>query len=144
MGEQERAKGTSTVSCARLSSPPDLSRYGADVERWPRSWMGVDKDLLPGEKMVAYFRPFLEYLVQSNLSRKTIRKHAINLWVLGGEIIRDLNLTPSLRKRPVEQLVFKVAENGGCLLYHCDSEEEQRSFDSTCRKLYRFLKQTAR
>ena len=106
--------------------------------------MGVDKDLLPGERMVAYFRPFLEYLVQSNLSRKTIRKHAINLWVLGGEIIRDLNLTPSLRKRPVERLVFDVAQNGGRLLYHCDSEDEQRSFDSTCRKLYRFLRQTPR
>lgn len=105
--------------------------------------MGVDKDLLAGEQMVDYFRPFLEYLVHSNLSRKTIRKHATNLWVLGGEIIRDLNLTPSLRKRPVEQLVFKVAENGGRLLYHCDSEEEQRSFDSTCRKLYRFLQQPA-
>lgn len=106
--------------------------------------MGVGKDILPGEKMVACFRPFLKYLVQSNLSRKTIRKHANNLWVLGGEIIRDLNLNPSLRKRPVERLVLDVAHNGGRLLYHCDSEEEQRSFDSTCRKLYQFLRKPTR
>jgi hypothetical protein len=29
---------------------------------------------------------------------ETIRRHVDNLWILGGEIIRDLNYTPSLRK----------------------------------------------
>ncbi len=46
--------------------------------------MGLPKDLVPGEKMVAYFRPFLEHLVDLGLSKKTIRKHVDNLWVLGG------------------------------------------------------------
>ena len=91
--------------------------------------------------MVACFRPFLEYLIQQNLSRKTVRKHVDNLWILGGEIIRDLNQTPSLRKVPVEELVFDVVKEGGPLLYHCDSEEQQRSFESTCRKFRRFLEQ---
>jgi len=91
--------------------------------------------------MVACFRPFLEYLIQQNLSRKTVRKHVDNLWILGGEIIRDLNETPSLRKVPVEELVFDVVKEGGPLLYHCDSEEQQRSFESTCRKFRRFLEQ---
>jgi hypothetical protein len=103
--------------------------------------MGFPKDLPPGEKMVACFRPFLEYLIQQNLSRKTVRKHVDNLWILGGEIIRDLNATPSLRKVPVEELVFDVVKEGGPLLYHCDSEEQQRSFESTCRKFRRFLEQ---
>jgi hypothetical protein len=31
-------------------------------------------------------------------------------------------------------------DEGGPLLSHRASEEEQRSFDSTCRKLLRFLK----
>ena len=88
--------------------------------------------------MVACFRPFIEHLIQGNLSRKTIRKHVDNLWILGGEIIRDLNETPSLRKVPVQDLVFDVL---GPLLYHCDSEEQLRSFESTCRKLRRFLEQ---
>ena len=91
--------------------------------------------------MVAYFRPFLEHLIQRNLSRKTIRRHVDNLWILGGEIIRDLNQTPSLRKVPVEALVFDVLREGGPLLYHCDSEEQLRSFESTCRKFRRFLEQ---
>jgi hypothetical protein len=106
--------------------------------------MGWEKDVPPGETLVACFRPFLEYLVASSeLSPKTIQKHVDNLWVLGGEFIRDLNDNPSLRKRPVDQLLFELIEDGGPLLYHGD-EDQQRSFDSTCRKFRRFLTATAR
>ena len=104
--------------------------------------MGWEEDLPPGEKLVACFRPFLEHLVSSDLSPKTIQKHVDNL-VLGGEIIRDLNETPSLRKVPMQRLLSDLIEDGGPLLYHCDSEEQQRSFESTCRKFQRFLTQPA-
>ena len=104
--------------------------------------MGFEKDLPPGEKLVACFRPFLEHLVASGLSRKTIRKHIDNLWVLGGEIIRDLNEDPSQRKVPVERILFDLVDDeGGPLIHGGASEEEQRSLDSTCRKLRRFLSQ---
>jgi len=53
--------------------------------------MGLEKDLPPGEALVVCFRPFIEDLASSNLSPKTIRRHVDNLWVLGGEIIRDLH-----------------------------------------------------
>ena len=92
---------------------------------------------------MACFRPFLEHLVGSDLSPKTIQKHVDNLWALGGEIIRDLNETPSLRRKTIEQLLDdRINDDGGPLLYGVDSEEQQRSFDSTCRKLYRFLSQS--
>jgi hypothetical protein len=88
---------------------------------------------------VACFRPFLEHLVGSDLSPKTIRKHVDNPWVLGGEIIRDLNEDPSLRKLPVDRLLHDaVGEDGGPLI-HSGSGEGQRSFDSTCRRFHRFL-----
>ena len=106
--------------------------------------MGWEKDLPPGAALVACFRPFLESLVKSSLSRKTIRKHTANLWLLGGEIIRDLNETPSLRNMSVKRLLLNTITAGGPLLYHYDSEEQQRSFDSTCRKLRRFLGQATR
>jgi hypothetical protein len=61
--------------------------------------MGVEKDLPPGEKLVACFRPFLDGLVASDLSPKTIQKHVDNVWALGGEIIRDLHENPSLRRK---------------------------------------------
>ena len=105
--------------------------------------MGVDQDIPPGEQVLACFRPFLEHLVGLRLSRKTIRKHVGNLWVLGGEIIRDLNETPSLRKKNVAQVLLDaIDDEGGPLLHHGDSEDEQRAFDSTCRKLHRFLTQS--
>jgi hypothetical protein len=63
--------------------------------------MGLEKDLPPGEKLVACFRPFLEYEVSSDLSPRNIHKHVDNLWDLGGEIIRDLNQYPSLIKNPL-------------------------------------------
>jgi hypothetical protein len=103
--------------------------------------MGLEKDLPPGEKLVACFRPFLEELVNSDLSPKAIQKHVDNLWALGGEIIRDLNETPSLRRKGMEQILAdRIDDEGGPLVYALESEESlQRSLDSTCRKLHRFL-----
>jgi hypothetical protein len=49
--------------------------------------MGLEKDLPPGAKLVACFRPFLEDWIQG---------HVDNLWAQGGEIIRDLHVNPSL------------------------------------------------
>ena len=120
----------------------DVSPYGRDLHDWPRSWMGLDKDLLPGEQLVAHLRPFIEHLASSSLSPKTIRRHVDNLWLLGGEIIRDLHYNPSLRKRPTNQLLRSAIHEDGGPLIHNGSEEEQRSFDSTCRKLHRFLTQS--
>jgi hypothetical protein len=75
--------------------------------------MGVEKDLPPGEKLVACFRPFLDGLVASDLSPKTIQKHVDNLWALGGEIIRDLHENPSLRRKSIEQILGdRIDEDG--------------------------------
>jgi len=101
--------------------------------------MGLEKDLPAGEALVTCFRPFLDFLVSSGLSPKTIQKHVDNLWVLGGEIIRDLHTTPSLRQVPIEKLLGNLIHDGGPLLYHGDSEQQQRSFESTCNKFRRFL-----
>src|ERR1700741_4339330 len=87
-----------------------LEHYCRDLNGWPRSWMGLEKDLPPGERLVACFRPFLESLAASDLSPKTIQKHVDNMWALGGEFIRDLNYDQALRKRPVEQHLFKMIE----------------------------------
>ena len=108
--------------------------------------MGMEKDLPPGEKLVDCFRPFLEELVASDLSPKTIQKHVDNLWALGGEIIRDLHENPSLRRKDIEQILAdRIADEGGPLVYAMEWEEDQqRSFDSTCKKLHRFFNQSPR
>ena len=101
--------------------------------------MGDDRDLVPGQKIVQCLTPFLFHLAGSGLTKKTVQKHVDNLLVLGGEIIRDLQNTPKLRTKPVSEIIDTLLENDGPLLYHRDSEEQQRSFESTCRKLRRYL-----
>ena len=105
--------------------------------------MGLEKDLPLGEQLMALFLPFLEYLAASERSPSTIQKHIDNMWALGGEFIRNLNDNPALRKKPVDRVLFDMIEYGGPLLYH-GGEDQQRSFDSTCRKFRRFLTATAR
>jgi hypothetical protein len=128
----------------RTATPASAFAYGRDLDKWPHSWMGLEKDLPPGEALVVCFRPFIKHLAASSLSPKTIRRHVDNLWLLGGEIIRDLNYNPALRKVAAQKLLRDVVRaDGGPLMYN-GSEEEQRSLDSTCRKLYRFLNQPQR
>lgn len=119
---------------------PDLATYCPDLATWAASWCGEERDVIPGEQIVAVFTPFLLDLLAQGLSRKTRNLHRDNLWLLGGEIIRDINETPKLRKRPVGALIREVIANDeGPLIHGGFSEQEQRSFDSTCKKLNRFL-----
>lgn len=113
-----------------------------DLAEWPGSWKYEDYDELPGRQIVARFTPFLLHLLSLGLSPKTLRKHRDNLWLLGGELIRELWETPKRRTRPIEEMIASaVDDDGGPWLSHHPSEEEQRSFDSTCRKLHRFLQE---
>ena len=109
------------------------------MAEWPHSWMGSEKDILAGELLVSCFQLFCERLLMTNPTCKTVHKHINNLWLLGGEVIRDLNEDGKLRKIPIDLLLLEILDVDGGPLIHNGSEEEQRSFDSTCRKLYRFL-----
>ena len=141
-----RKRATAKSSTLNRATPSLLERYCRGLVGWPRSRMGWEKDLPPGERLVACLRPFLEELVVSDLSPKTIQKHVDNLWTLGGEIIRHLNENPSLRRKPIKQILDdRIDDEGGPLVYAMESEEPlQRSFDSTCRKLHHFLNQQPR
>lgn len=117
-----------------------MAAYCPDLAAWPQSWCGEECDVVPGEQIVAVFTPFLLDLLGQGLSRKTRNLHRDNLWLLGGEIIRDINETPKLRRRPAIELILEViAHDEGPLIHGGFSEQEQRSFDSTCKKLNRFL-----
>src|SRR5215212_7987111 len=118
-----RWKTAKTTKVNRAAPVPryGLEHYCRDLNGWPRSWMGLEKDLPPGEQLVTLFRPFLEHLAASNLSPKTIQKHVDNIWVLGGEFITELNYTPLLRKAPVERVLADMIQDGGPILYHRDS-----------------------
>jgi hypothetical protein len=120
-----------------------LQAHCPDLDQWPRSWAYEEGDIAAGLLMVQAFQPFLRHLLSLHLSRKTFRQHRDNIWVLGGEVIRQLQIDNSLRRRPIEQVLLDlVGDDGGPLLSHGESESEQRSFDATCRKFFRYLKDT--
>src|SRR4051812_39383288 len=86
-----------------------------DLHEWPQRWMGFAEDIPLGQQLVECFRSFLLHLIQLQLSRSTICKHANNLWILGGEIVRRLNETSSLRKIPIPKLLLDIVEDEGPL-----------------------------
>ena len=91
-------------------------------------------------KKFRYLGRAIRALVAQHPPRKTLRLHRDNIWVLGGEVIRRLQMDSRLRRRPVQQVVCDlIGDDGGPLLSHGQSEAEQRSFDATCRKFFRFL-----
>ena len=125
---------------AQQAAADPLQSYCPDLDQWPGSWAYEPRDIPSGLRMVECFKPFLRELLALSLSRKTLRLHRDNIWVLGGEVIRRLQMDSRLRRRPVQQVVCDlIGDDGGPLLSHGQSEAEQRSFDATCRKLFRFL-----
>jgi len=117
-----------------------LSTYCNDLYRWAKSWVIDDGDLEYGEQLVEEFKPFILFLISKNLTKKTIKKHCDNLWLLGGELISDINRDESLRKvNAAKRIDDSVDEEGGPFSSHLDTENEQKSFNSTCRKLHKFL-----
>ena len=125
---------------AQQAAADPLQSYCPDLDQWPGSWAYEPRDIPPGLRMVECFKPFLREMLSLSLSRQTLRRHRDNIWVLGGEVIRRLQMDSSLRRRPIQQVVLElIDDDGGPLLSHGQSEAEQRSFDATCRKLFRFL-----
>ena len=62
------------IRATQPAAATDVSACCRDLDNWPRSWMGLEKDLPPGERLLACFRPFIEHLAASRLSPKTIRQ----------------------------------------------------------------------
>src|SRR5437763_17141633 len=99
---------TTKINRATTTPRHGIEHYCRNLNGWPRSWMGLEKDLPPGEQLLALFRRFLEHLAASDLSPKTIQKHTDNMWALGGEFIRDFHSVFSVRMRPVVMVLLQV------------------------------------
>ncbi len=113
-----------------------------EFAEWPRRWMGVEADAVYGHGLLAVMRPFAEEILARGLSRKTIRRHLGNLWLLGGEVIRVVNTHHAYHVPPLAKLRDSIGPDGGPLCRHIDSEEGQRSYDTTCRQLHVFLERS--
>jgi hypothetical protein len=110
-----------------------------DYREWPKSWMGVDEDLVYGRNVLDVFTRFVEFLLEKGLKKRTVRKHMNNLWLLGGEIIREVTMGDEYDVPVMGRLRQTVGPYGGPFCQHLDTEAEIRSFDATCRKLDKFF-----
>ena len=115
----------------------DQNIYG-DFEEWPDSWMMESRDKEYGERICVEMKPFIEALIEKGLTKKTIKRHIDYLWLLGGEIIREVNMYREYKKDPRQKILEMIDENGGPLC-HDVSESESVAFDGTCRKFWKFL-----
>jgi hypothetical protein len=112
-----------------------------DFPEWPKRWMGIEPDLDYGKQLLEEMRPFAESLAESGLAKKTIRRHLTNLWLLGGEIIRNVSLYEEYHLPASKTLRQAVGPDGGPYCRHLDSVAEERSFNGTCRKLHKYLEE---
>lgn len=116
-----------------------LEHITPDFPEWPDRWKCVREDVAYGQGLLPPMRAFIVHLISKGLTRKTIRRHIDNLWLLGGEIIRDVSNYNEYDTPPIEKLRESIGTDGGPYCRHIDSESALSSFDSTCRKLHRFL-----
>ena len=61
-----------------------LQSYCPDLDQWPRSWAYKARDIPYGLRTVECCKPFLREMLARSLSRKTLRQHLDNIWILGG------------------------------------------------------------
>jgi len=118
-----------------------IEKLWADFHKWPKSWKGLPEDVPYGEGLIEIYKPFVEELL-SRYSYNTVNRHLNNLWLLGGELIRSINMDPEDReKAPMELLPDNIDETGGPYCRHLDSEEQMRAYEATCKKLFKFLRE---
>lgn len=119
--------------------PREVDALLARMDAWPRSWAGIAQDEAVGQNLTDLLRPFILDLVQRHLAPKTLRRHLDNLWLIGGEIIRQLHDTPSRRTTPAKILLLDATAAGEVCWVSGLTEAQQRTVDATARKLFGFL-----
>jgi hypothetical protein len=119
---------------------PTFEEDYLNIDHWPTAWLVEPGDLARGQVMVGPFKVFLKDQLQTPRSSKTLRVHRDNLHALGGQMIRIWYDMPYLRKRGIMRMLLEaIGDDGGPIVYPPLTEADQRSFDSTCKLLHRFI-----
>lgn len=122
------------------ASAAALTQLCPDLASWPQRWCYQDADIALGERIVESLTPFLLHLLEQGLATKTLQRHRDHLWMLGGEIIRRFHEEPALRRQSINIVLLQSMDpECGPLIWPRITQQQQDSFDATCRKLYQFL-----
>jgi hypothetical protein len=141
------ANSRGSAEGAFILKPQDAQRLRQacpDLDDWPRSWHVEPADIVVGQQIVQVLTPFLLHLMDQGLAKATVRRHRDNLWSLGGELIRCRYDDDELARHDVTDAIRQLIESdGGPLMWPRITESEQDSLDTTCRKLNRFMRESA-
>ena len=141
------ANSRGSAEGAFILKPQDAQRLRQacpDLDDWPRSWHVEPADIVVGQQIVQVLTPFLLHLLDQGLAKTTVRRHRDNLWLLGGELIRCRYDDDELARQDVTDAIGQLIErDGGPLMWPRITESEQDSLDATCRKLNRFMRESA-
>ena len=118
---------------------PSSKEVATLMAGWPKSWAGTHEDESVGRRLVGVLRLFMTHLQHQGLSSGTLRRHLDNLWLIGGEIIRQVDYDPTLRDKPAHALLLEAIQNGEAPLVRDLTEEQQTALDATARKLLKFV-----
>lgn len=124
-----------------MSKNPSVGQSLLEKARnWPNAWAGSSESLPQAEALLVTLVPFLESLVAAGLAPTTLHRHFGNIWLMGGELMRAAELDPTSHEMSSFDLLLTcIDEEGGPICKHVTSDQEQRSYDSTCRKLFKFM-----
>jgi hypothetical protein len=135
----KKRKRTSKITAPK-SAHELLIEYCKGTDEWPESWAASDRDIPIGKQLVEEFTPFLLDRIQKGRAKSTIKIYAGYLWVLGGELIRQINNYEEERKLPSKQLILNYVDaSGGPLWRHARDGLDHRRYDSVCKGLYKFM-----
>jgi hypothetical protein len=109
-----------------------------EIDNWPASWEITSKDIKYGKKLIRLMKPFIVEL-SNNYSSRTLKKHVDDLWLLGGYTIERINRNEKYRNMEPCLFLPTFIDSWDGPMLHDLSEKEQTSFDSTCRKFYKYL-----
>ena len=121
-----------------------LEQVCPELGGWPSSWHVEPPDIAIGQQIVRALKPFLIHLLDQGLARTTIHRHANNLWLLGAQIIRRRYDEDELSRRDAAGAIGQlIGRDGGPLVWPRITDTAQDSLDITCRKLDRFIRESA-
>ena len=114
--------------------------YCKDIGEWPERWEIDEEDIKIGRDIVEQFKPFIINLIEKDLSKKTVKLYRDYLWVLGGELIRQINDDESERRLSAKELILKhIDDFGGPYWRHARDEADNAKYDSVCKQFFKFL-----
>lgn len=123
----------------RIGNEDDVMDETKQVMKWPKSWSFDRQSEVFGEKVLAEMMPFIQSIMDHGYAKRTLERHLEYLFLMGGELISMAAIDEEYDCDVRAFFMENLDEGGGPLCRHLHTEERERQYDATCRKLFRFM-----